>query len=111
MMVLLRKSVECSAKIAMTTLHRGRGAMCLLPIHDLPRLIFLDARDVTNLLILEWARQPASSAKCDTKVNIKASSAAPMRVDTDEIRSTGIFFYLCAWRRDVRTGGTAAWKT
>jgi len=28
-MVLLRKSVECSAKIAMTTLHRGRGAMCL----------------------------------------------------------------------------------
>ena len=31
--------------------------MRLLPIHDLPRLIFLDARDVTNLLILEWARQ------------------------------------------------------
>ena len=29
--------------------------MCLLPIHDLPRLIFLDARDVTNLLFLEWA--------------------------------------------------------
>ena len=29
--------------------------MCLLPIHDLPRLIFLDARGVTNLLILEWA--------------------------------------------------------
>jgi hypothetical protein len=53
MMVMLWKSVECSAKIAMTTLHRGREAMCLLPIHDLPRLIFLDAREVTNLLILE----------------------------------------------------------
>src|SRR6266704_918061 len=80
MMVLLRNSVECSAKIAMTTLHRGRGAMCLLPIHDLPRLIFLDARDVTNLSFLEWARQPACSAKCDTKVNLKASSAALKRV-------------------------------
>jgi hypothetical protein len=61
MMVMLWKSVECSAKIAMTTLHRGREAMCLLPIHDLPRLIFLDAREVTNLLIPERARQPASS--------------------------------------------------
>jgi hypothetical protein len=65
MMVLLRKSVECSAKIAMTTLRRGRRAMCLLPIHDLPRLIFLDARDVTDLLILEWAKRPACSEKCD----------------------------------------------
>jgi hypothetical protein len=65
MMVLLGKSVECSAKIAMTTLRRGRGAMCLLPIHDPPRLIFLDARSVTELLILEWAKQPACSAKCD----------------------------------------------
>jgi hypothetical protein len=55
MMVMLWKSVECSAKIAMTTLRRGHGAMRLLPIHDLPRLIFLDARDVTNLLVLEWA--------------------------------------------------------
>jgi hypothetical protein len=61
MMVTLWKSVECSAKIAMTTLQRGREAMCLLPIHDLQRLIFLDAREVTNLLILERARQPASS--------------------------------------------------
>ena len=52
---MLWKSVECSAKIAMTTLHRGREAMCLLPIHDLPRLIFLDARGVTNLLMLERA--------------------------------------------------------
>jgi hypothetical protein len=111
MMVTLWKSVECSAKIAMTTLHRGREAMCLLPIHDLPRLIFLDAPGVTNLLILEWAEEPVSSAKCDTKVIIKASSAVPMRVHTDEIRSTGIFFHLCARRRDFRTGGTAAWKT
>jgi hypothetical protein len=55
MMVTLWKSVECSAKIAMTTLRRGREAMCLLPIHDLPRLIFLDARGVTNLLIMERA--------------------------------------------------------
>jgi hypothetical protein len=68
----------------MTTLHRGRGAMCLLPIHDLSRLIFLDARDVTNLLILNWARQPASSAKCDTKVIIKASPAVPAYVGTDK---------------------------
>jgi hypothetical protein len=62
MMVTLWKSVECSAKIAMTTLQRGRAAMRLLPIHDLPRLIFLDDRDVANLLILERARQLASSA-------------------------------------------------
>ena len=58
---MLWKSVECSAKIAMTTLHSGRETVCLLPIHDLPRLIFLDAREVTNLLVLERARQPASS--------------------------------------------------
>jgi hypothetical protein len=80
MMVLLRKSVECSAKIAMTTLHRGRGAMCLLPIHDPPRLIFLDARGVTDLLILKWARQPASSAKCDKgdyKSIIRNADACP----------------------------------
>ena len=58
--------------------------MCLLPIHDLPRLIFLDALEVTNLLILEWARQPTSSAKCDTRVIIKASPAVPAHVDTDK---------------------------
>jgi len=58
--------------------------MCLLPIHDLARLIFLDVCEVTNLLILEWARQPASSAKCDTKVIIKASGAARAHVDTDK---------------------------
>ncbi len=66
--------------------------MCLLPIHDLPRLIFLDTRDVTNLLILKWLEEPVPSAKCDTKVII--SSAVPTHVDTDEIRSTGIFFHF-----------------
>jgi hypothetical protein len=84
MMVTLWKSVECSAKIAMTTLQRGRAAMRLLPIHDLPRLIFLDDREVANLLILEWARQLASSAKCDTKVIIRASPAVRTHVDTDK---------------------------
>ena len=97
---MLWKSVECSAKIAMTTLHRGREAMCLLPIHDLPRLIFLDAHGVTNLLILERGKATRLFRKRNTKVIIKASSAAPMRVDTDELRSTGIFFHPCAWRRD-----------
>jgi hypothetical protein len=58
--------------------------MRLLPIHDLPRLIFLDARDVTNLLILEWAEEPVSSAKCDTKVIMIASPAVPAHVDTAE---------------------------
>jgi hypothetical protein len=55
----------------------------LLPIHDLPRLIFLDARDVTNLLILEWAEEPVSSAK-HTKVIMIASPAVPAHVDTAE---------------------------
>jgi hypothetical protein len=72
MMVMLWKSVECSAKIAMTTLHRGREAMCLLPIHDLPRLIFLDARGVTNLLILEqamWHQGDYKSIICSADAN------------------------------------------
>jgi hypothetical protein len=43
MMVLLGKGVECPAKIAMTALRSGSGAMGLLPNHDLPRRIFLDA--------------------------------------------------------------------
>jgi hypothetical protein len=46
MMVPLGKSVECSAKKAMTTLPDAFGAMRLLPDYDLPRLIFLDARPV-----------------------------------------------------------------
>jgi hypothetical protein len=74
MMVLLWKGVECSAKIAMTTLHGGRAAMCLLPIHDPPRLIFLDAREVTDLLILKWAGNLLVPQNA-TKVIIKASSA------------------------------------
>jgi hypothetical protein len=45
MMVLLRKSVECSAKIAMTALRNRRETMGLLPDHDLPQRIFLNARD------------------------------------------------------------------
>jgi hypothetical protein len=55
-------------------------AMCLLPIHDLPRPIFLDARDVTTLLISKWAKQPASSAKCDKgdyKSIIRNADACP----------------------------------
>src|ERR1700720_3571265 len=46
MMVLLAMSVECSAKITMTTLLAGSGTMCLLPNHDLERLIFLAAHIV-----------------------------------------------------------------
>jgi hypothetical protein len=46
MMVLLEIGVECSAKKAMTTLLSGAEAMCLLPNHDLSRLIFLAARVV-----------------------------------------------------------------
>jgi hypothetical protein len=51
MMVLLGKSVECFAKIAMTALLSGPSAMGLLPNHDLPRRIFLDARggQIVNL--------------------------------------------------------------
>src|SRR5216684_1694853 len=30
---------------------------------------------------------------------------------TDEVRSNGIFFYLNARQRALRTGGQAAWKT
>jgi hypothetical protein len=41
MMVLLRKRVECSAKIAMPVLPRGFPAMGLLLKRDLPRRIFL----------------------------------------------------------------------
>jgi hypothetical protein len=46
MMVLLAISVECPAKIAMTTLLAGSGTMCLLLNHDLARLIFLAAHIV-----------------------------------------------------------------
>jgi hypothetical protein len=44
MMVLPGTGVECSAKIAMTTLPGGSGAMGLLPKHHLPRRIFLEGR-------------------------------------------------------------------
>ena len=84
--------------------------MCLLPIHDLPRLIFLDARGVTDLLILNGQSNLLLSQNV-TKVIIKASSAMPTHVDVCEVQSTGIFFHPHAWRRDFRTGGTAAWKT
>jgi hypothetical protein len=40
-MVLLCKRVECSAKIAMTTLRGAFAAMGLLPNPDITRLIFL----------------------------------------------------------------------
>jgi hypothetical protein len=88
MMVMLWKSVECSAKIAMTTLHRGRETMYLLPIHDLPRLICLDARG-NKFVNPGIGKATRFFRKRDTKVIIKASSAAPMR-------SIGIFFHLRA---------------
>jgi hypothetical protein len=50
-MVLLCGTVECSAKIAMTLLRGGFAAMDLLPDHDPPRFIFLDARAGAILLI------------------------------------------------------------
>jgi hypothetical protein len=40
MMVALEKSVECSAKIAMTTLLTWLTATCLLPDRDPTRRIF-----------------------------------------------------------------------
>jgi hypothetical protein len=46
MMVLLARSVEYSAKIAMTALLCGPEAKCLLQDHDLPRRIFLGPRVV-----------------------------------------------------------------
>jgi hypothetical protein len=45
MMVMLRKAVECPAKIAMTALRNSREAVSLLPYHDLRQRIFLNARD------------------------------------------------------------------
>jgi hypothetical protein len=44
MMVLPFGSVECSAKIAMTTLLTRLATMGLLPDRDLPRRIFLEGR-------------------------------------------------------------------
>jgi hypothetical protein len=43
MMVLREMGVECSAKIAMTSLLGGAAAMGLLLNHDPPRRFFLDA--------------------------------------------------------------------
>jgi hypothetical protein len=43
MMMLLAKSVECSQKIAMTTLRHGPATIGLLPNHRLPRRVFSDA--------------------------------------------------------------------
>jgi len=40
-MVRLQRSVECFAKIAMTTLRGWLATMGLLPDRDLPRRIFL----------------------------------------------------------------------
>jgi hypothetical protein len=53
MMVRLAIAVECSAQIAMTTLHSAFETMGLLPNHDLRRLIFIDAPVVQILLILK----------------------------------------------------------
>jgi hypothetical protein len=43
MMVLLEITVECPAKIAMTTLQGRFVTMGLLPNHDLTRRVFPDA--------------------------------------------------------------------
>jgi hypothetical protein len=43
MLVLPDSTVECPAKIAMTTLRSSEATMDLLPNHRLPRLIFLEA--------------------------------------------------------------------
>jgi hypothetical protein len=53
MMVLLEIGVECSAKIAMTTLRSGSNTMSLLPDHDLPRRHFSWRTHGTNFLILK----------------------------------------------------------
>jgi len=57
-MVRLQKSVECSAKIAMTTLLTGLVAIGLLPDLDLARRIFLGPR-CAYLSILNSAAEPA----------------------------------------------------
>jgi hypothetical protein len=44
MMVLLKRRVECSAKIAMTPLIGAFGAIDLLPNYDLRGVIFLEVR-------------------------------------------------------------------
>jgi hypothetical protein len=51
MMVLREMSVECFAKIAMTTLHSGLMTMGLLPNHDVARRHFSWNARCTNLLI------------------------------------------------------------
>jgi len=48
MMVLLKRTVECPAKIAMTALPGAFRAMDLLLACDPLRLIFLDARAAQN---------------------------------------------------------------
>jgi hypothetical protein len=98
MMVLLRKSVECSAKIAMRALSYQRAAL----------LFFQGERQTKFIFPLQ---------QCAAKLIIKASSAIPrmpirMKPDlTDEVRSNGIFFYLDARQRALRTGGQPLWKT
>jgi hypothetical protein len=57
MMVLLWKSVECSAKIAMTALLTGFAAMVLLPDRDPPRRIFLEATRGAYFLIPQSAEE------------------------------------------------------
>jgi hypothetical protein len=53
MMVLREMGVECSAKIAMTTLHSGLMTMGLLPNHDLTRRHFSWTVHRANLLIMK----------------------------------------------------------
>jgi hypothetical protein len=53
MMVLREMSVECSAKIAMTTLHSSFATMGLLSNHDLPRRHFSWRTHRASLLIMK----------------------------------------------------------
>jgi hypothetical protein len=64
MMVLLAVQVECSAKIAMTALHSRCKTMRLLPDHDLPRLIFLDAYGA-QIVNLKLGKRPRFARSCD----------------------------------------------
>src|SRR4030081_2895633 len=60
-MVWLDRRVECFAKIKMTILRSGFGAMGFLANPGLKRLFFLDARAGANLLILKWAEETQSA--------------------------------------------------
>jgi hypothetical protein len=57
MMLLLAKGVECSQKIAMTTLRHGPATIGLLPDHRLPRRVFFPRPRRTTLSIAKRAEE------------------------------------------------------